>query len=429
VPAVTAAAHLRGMICRECGERSSIRAAHVCEQCFGPLDVEYDRPAIAGALTRAAIESRPRNLWRYRELLPVAQVPEIGLHSGWTPLVRADRLARALGLAEVWVKNEAVSHPSLSFKDRVVSTALAQARALGITTVACASTGNLANALAALAVPLGMTVVVLVPAHLEPAKLLGTTIFGAQVIAVRGSYDEANRLASELADERGWGFVNVNLKPFYAEGSKTVGHEISEQLGWQLPAHVIVPMAGGSLLHKLHQGLQEMAELGLVPARACRVHGAQPAGCAPIARMIREGRDEPVLVKEPRTIASSLAIGNPGDAAYARAAILASGGFAAAPDDEEILDGVRLLAQTTGIFGEPAGGVVVAAARQLLREGRIGPGDGPVVLCLTGPGLKTPEALAGRLPPIPEIAPRRADFEALWRARADHAADRGSALD
>jgi threonine synthase len=418
-----------GMICRECGDRSPVRAANVCEQCFGPLDVEYDRPAIARVLTRSLIESRPRNLWRYRELLPVAGAPVIGLHSGWTPLVRADRLAKALGLSEVWVKNEAVSHPSLSFKDRVVSTALAQARALGLTTVACASTGNLANALAALAAPLGMTVVVLVPAHLEAAKLLGTTICGAQVIAVRGSYDDANRLASELADDRGWGFVNVNLKPFYAEGSKTVGHEIVEQLGWQLPAHVVVPMAGGSLLHKLHAGLQEMTELGLVPARASRVHGAQPAGCAPIARMIREGRNEPVLVKEPRTIAHSLAIGNPGDGMYARAAILGSGGFAAAPDDEEILDGVRLLAETTGIFGEPAGGVVVAAARHLAREGRIGAADGPVVLCLSGPGLKTPDALAGRLPPIPEIDPRRSAFEALWQARARHPADQGSALD
>ena len=417
---MTAAAHgfLRGMICRECGERSPIRAAHVCEQCFGPLDLEYDRPAIARQLTRAVIESRPRNLWRYRELLPVAEAPDIGLYSGWTPLVRADRLARALGVGELWVKNETVSHPSLSFKDRVVSTALAQARALGLTTVACASTGNLANALAALAAPLGMTVVVLVPAHLEPAKLLGTTIHGAEVIAVQGSYDDANRLASELADDRGWGFVNVNLKPFYAEGSKTVGHEIAEQLGWRLPAHVVVPMAGGSLLHKLHQGLQEMAELGLVPGGACRVHGVQPAGCAPIARMIREGGDEPVLVKEPRTIASSLAIGNPGDAAYARSAILASGGFAAAPDDDEILEGVRLLAETTGMFGEPAGGAAVAAVQHLVREGRIGAGDGPVVLVLTGPGLKTPEALAGRLPPIPTILPRRAAFEALWSARA-----------
>jgi threonine synthase len=420
---------MRGMICRECGERSPIRAAHVCEQCFGPLDVEYDRAAIARQLTRAAIESRPRNLWRYRELLPVDQPLDIGLHSGWTPLVRADRLARALGVDELWVKNEAVSHPSLSFKDRVVSTALVQARALGLTTVACASTGNLANALAALAAPLGMTVVVLVPAHLEPAKLLGTTIHGAEVIAVQGSYDDANRLASELADDRGWGFVNVNLKPFYAEGSKTVGHEIAEQLGWRLPAHVVVPMAGGSLLHKLHQGLQELTELGVVAAGACRVHGVQPAGCAPIARMIREGRDEPVLVKQPRTIASSLAIGNPGDAPYARAAILASGGFAATPEDDEILDGVRLLARTTGIFGEPAGGATVAAVQHLVREGRIGRADGPVVLVLTGPGLKTPEALAGRLPTIPEIPPRRAAFEALWSARAHPPADRSSALD
>jgi threonine synthase len=403
-----------GMICRECQTPAPVRAAHVCEECFGPLDIQYDRDAVARALTRAAIEARPRTMWRYAELLPLAGPTTVGLETGMTPLVRADRLAQALGVAELWIKNEAVSHPSLSFKDRVVSVALSKARELGLTTVACASTGNLANATAALAAAAGMNAVIFIPDDLEAAKVLATSVYGAQVIAVRGTYDDVNRLSSEIADRQGWGFVNINLRPFYGEGSKTVGYEIAEQLGWRLPAHVVVPMAGGSLLHKIDEAFTDFAQLGLAAGARPHVHGAQAAGCAPIARMVIDGTDELRPIKDPHTIAKSLAIGNPADAVYARAAIVASGGFAAAPDDTEIVAGMRLLAERAGIFGETAGGVVVEALRHLRAGGHVGADDGPVILVLTGQGLKTQDPLQAVLPPPPVIAPRLADFDALW---------------
>ena len=421
-PRTAGQSHVVGMICRECGSPAPIRAAHVCEECFGPLDIKYDRAAIARELTRAVIEARPRSMWRYAELLPLAGPTTVGLHTGMTPLVRADRLARVLGVAELWVKNEAVSHPSLSFKDRVVAVALSKARELGITTVACASTGNLANATAALAAAAGMTAVIFIPDDLEAAKVLATSVYGAQVIAVRGSYDDVNRLSSEIADRQGWGFVNINLRPFYGEGSKTVGYEIAEQLGWRLPAHVVVPMAGGSLLHKIDEAFTDFAAMGLASGARPRMHGAQAAGCAPIARMVIDGSDELRPIKEPRTIAKSLAIGNPADASYARAAILGSGGFAAAPDDAEIVAGMRLLAESEGIFGETAGGVVVEALRHLRAGGQVGADDGPVVLVLTGQGLKTQDPLQAVLPPPAVIAPRLAEFDALWARLAPSAA-------
>jgi threonine synthase len=405
--------HVLGLRCRACGARAEARAANACEQCFGPLDLEYQP---AGALSRAALAARPANLLRWRELLPLAadgDASRVAAMTGGTPLVRADRLAAALGVDELWIKNEAVSHPSLSFKDRLVAVAIGAARALGLDTVACASTGNLGNAVAALAAASGLDAVVLVPHALEPAKLIATRVYGARLVAVRGGYDDASRLASELADRTGWGFVNVNLKPYYAEGSKSVAFEIAEQLGWRLPAHVVVPMAGGSLLHKLHQGLGELVSHGLVAAGPARVHGVQAAGCAPIVRMVVEGLEAPVPVRAPRTLASSLAVGDPGDGLFAAAAIAASGGFAAAAPEEEIAAGMRLLAETTGIFGETAGGVLVAATRALVRQGRIGRGDGPVVLVLTGQGLKTQEAVAGALGDVPVIEPRLAAFEAL----------------
>jgi threonine synthase len=338
----------------------------------------------------------------------------VGHDTGMTPLVRVDRLARALGVRELWVKNEAVNHPSLSFKDRVVAVALAKARELGVKVLGCASTGNLANATAALAAEAGMPAVVIIPADIDPAKILATSVYGARVIAVRGSYDDVNRLSSEIADQRGWGFVNINLKPFYAEGSKTVGYEIAEQLGWRSPAHVIVPMAGGSLLHKLHEAFADLRALGLTTNPLPRMHGAQAQGCAPIARMILDGADDIRPIKEPATIVKSLAIGNPADASYAGAAIRGSGGYAAAPDDAEAVAGVRLLAESSGIFGETAGGVVVAALRHLVAAGRIGADDGPVVLVLTGQGLKTTGPLEGLLPPPPVIGARLSDFDAVW---------------
>jgi threonine synthase len=406
---------VKGMICRECRTPAPVAMAHVCEQCFGPLDVEYDRAAVARTFTRANIEQRPPTMWRYGELLPLCGPPAVGHHTGMTPLVRADRLARALGVRELWIKDEAVNHPTLSFKDRVVSVALSKARELGVEVLGCASTGNLANATAALAAAAGMPAVVIIPADIDPAKILATSVYGARVIAVRGSYDDVNRLASEIADRRGWGFVNVNLKPFYAEGSKTVGYEIAEQLGWRAPAHVIVPMAGGSLLHKINEAFADLREFRLLEQGAApRMHGAQAQGCAPIARMIIEGADDIRPIKEPATIVKSLAIGNPADAAYAAAVVRSSGGWAAAPDDVEAVAGMRQLAESEGIFGETAGGVVVAALRHLVAAGRIGPDDGPVVLVLTGQGLKTQGPLEGVLPPPVIIGPRLSDFDAVW---------------
>jgi threonine synthase len=402
-----------GMVCRECGARSAQRAAHVCEECFGPLDVAYDMAVAARALTRDAIAARPASMWRYAELLPLDNAPAVGLATGMTPLVRADRLAARLGVAELWIKNDAVSHPTLSFKDRVVAVAVSKARELGLPIVGCASTGNLANATAALAAAAGMPSVVLLPRGIERAKVLATSVYGARVIEVEGTYDDVNRLCSEIADAHGWGFVNINLRPFYGEGSKTVGFEIAEQLGWRLPSHVVVPMAGGSLLTKVAKAFAELAELRLVEGRAPRMHGAQAAGCAPIASMIIDGRDTVLPIKDPQTIARSIAIGDPADAHYARATILGSGGFAAAPTDDESVEGVRLLAETEGLFAEIAGGVTVAAARRLIAQGQIGRDDGPVVLVVTGQGLKTQAPLEAVLPPPARIGARLADFERL----------------
>src|SRR5215468_4199875 len=313
------ASMVRGLQCRECGKSYDKAPVHVCEFCFGPLEVAYDYAAIGKVLTRAKIESRPHTMWRYAELLPIDGPPAVGQATGMTPLVRADRLAKRLGLKEVWVKNDAVSHPSLSFKDRVVSVAVSKAIEFGIGTVACASTGNLANATAAQAAAAGLPAVILIPHDLEIAKVLGTSIYGARVVGVKGTYDDVNRLCSEIAGKYGWGFVNVNLRPFYAEGSKSYAYEIAEQLGWRLPSHVVVPMAGGSLVTKIGKAFGELEKLGLVPApaRKVRVHGAQAAGCSPIVDMVLENREQVKPVKTPTSIAKSLAIGNPADGFYA----------------------------------------------------------------------------------------------------------------
>ena len=348
---------VQGLQCRECGKTYDKAPIHVCEFCFGPLEVAYDYAAIGKVLTRAKIESRPHTMWRYAELLPIDGPPAVGQATGMTPLVRADRLAKRLGLKEVWVKNDAVSHPSLSFKDRVVSVAVSKAIEFGIGTIACASTGNLANATAAQAAAAGLPAVILIPFDLEAAKVLGTSIYGARVVGVKGTYDDVNRLCSEIAGKYGWGFVNVNLRPFYAEGSKSYAYEIAEQLGWRLPAHIVVPMAGGSLVTKIGKAFGELEKLGLVqaPARKPRIHGAQAAGCAPIVDMVLENRDQVKPVKTPTSIAKSLAIGNPADGFYARQTIIGSGGWAAKPDDDEIVAAMSLLAETEGIFAETAG--------------------------------------------------------------------------
>jgi threonine synthase len=407
---------VRGLKCRECGNAYDKAPVHVCEFCFGPLEVDYDYAAIGKVLTRNLIESRPQTMWRYAELLPIDGPPAVGQATGMTPLVRADRLAKRLGLKEVWVKNDAVSHPSLSFKDRVVSVAVSKAIEFGIGTVACASTGNLANATASQAAAAGLPAVILIPHDLETAKVLGTSIYGARVVGVKGTYDDVNRLCSEIAGKYGWGFVNVNLRPFYAEGSKSYAYEIAEQLGWRLPGHIVVPMAGGSLVTKIGKAFGELEKLGLVaaPARKTRIHGAQAAGCAPIVDMVLENRDQVKPVKTPTSIAKSLAIGNPADGFYARQTIVGSGGWAAKPDDNEIVAAMSLLAETEGIFTETAGGVTLGAALRLIESGHIGKDDGPVVISITGNGMKTQDPLVGKLPEPQLIGPRLSDFDEMW---------------
>jgi threonine synthase len=412
-PEPNRASFVSSLRCRECQRDYPKEALHVCEYCFGPLEVAYDYAQIARALSREAIARRAPNLWRYRELLPLDAPPTVGLDAGFTPLVRARRLGEALGHRELYVKNDAVCHPTLSFKDRVVSVALSKARELGFTTVACASTGNLANSTAANAAQAGLGCYVLIPHDLEAGKVLGTTIYGARVIGIRGTYDDVNRLCSEIAGRRPWAFVNVNLRPYYAEGSKSYGFEIQEQLGWRTPAHVVVPMASGSLLTKIGKSIEEFTKLGFVEAKGrTKLHGAQAAGCGPIAEAVLAGRDAIRPVKKPETIAKSLAIGNPADGPYAAQAIRASGGTAAQISDEEIVEAIELLAATEGIFTETAGGVTIGAARRLIASGAI-PADEPTVLCVTGQGLKTQEPLAARAPTLPIIAPRIEEFEAL----------------
>ena len=403
---------VRGLKCRLCGKAYPKEATNFCGEDFGPLEVDYDYAAIAASLSRGKLQRRPQNMWRYRELLPLDGPPTVGAQVGGTPLVRADRLGEALGVRRLWIKNDAVNFPTLSFKDRVVSVALSKAREFGFETVGCASTGNLANSVAANAAAAGLEAYIFVPADLERAKILGTTVYGANVIGVRGTYDEVNRLCTQVAFKFGWGFVNINLRPFYAEGSKTVGFEIAEQLGWRLPGHVVVPMAGGSLIGKIHKAFQELAALGLIAEKSCRIHGAQASGCSPISTAVKNGWETHRPVRRPQTIAKSLAIGDPADGYFAAAIIRGSGGWAEDVSDDEIRDGIALLGRTEGIFAETAGGVTVAVTRKLIEQGRI-PRDDEVVLCITGNGLKTQEAIADCVSAPAVIAPALEEFEAL----------------
>jgi threonine synthase len=371
--------------------------------------------AVRRGFTREAIAARPRDLWRYRELLPIDGAPTVGHGTGFTPLLPAPRLGRRLGIRDLWIKYDAACHPTLSFKDRLVAVALSKAREFGMTTVGCASTGNLANAVAAAATAGGFRAVILVPEDLEAAKLTGTAVFGATLVGVRGNYDRVNRLCTEIADRHGWGLVNVNLRAYYGEGSKTVGFEIAEQLDWTLPGHVVAPMAGGSLLTKAERAFRELAELRLVADEPFSLHGAQPEGCAPIAGAFKAGLAEPRPVK-PSTIVRSLAIGDPADGPAALAAIRRTGGRAEDPSDAEALDGIRLLAETEGLFAETAGGVVVAATRRLAEGGAFADGR-RVILLVTGHGLKTVESLAGE-PPFPTvIGGKLEEFDRFWAER------------
>jgi len=399
----------RPLRCRNCGAEGPPAPVAICGQCLGPLDPVYDpdRPLP----DRETIAGRAPSLWRYREWLPFDGEPTLSLDTGFTPLVDAPALARRLGVGRVWIKNDTVSHPSLSFKDRVVAVAINAAAAFGLDTIGCASTGNLANAVAAHAARAGLTAWIFVPEELETAKVVGTSVYGSRLVRVRGTYDDVNRLCAQVADRFGWGIVNVNLRAYYGEGSKTVAHEIAEQLGWRLPSAVVAPMAGGSLLTKLRKGFGEFIAAGLVAEKVPRLYGAQASGCAPIVRLVERGGGE-LQPELPRTICRSLAIGNPADGGFAARAIRETGGWAAAVSDAELVDGIRWLAQDAGVFAETAGGVTAAAALALARSGRLGPED-EVVLCVTGHGLKTLEAVRDALPETPVIAPRLREVAAL----------------
>ncbi len=408
-----------GLRCRECGRTYPAEALHVCDFCFGPLEVTYDYERVAATIGRARIERGPRTIWRYADLLPVADPHPVDLGAGFTPLVRADRLAAELGLGELWIKDD-TANPTGSFKDRVVSVALTKARQLGFKVAACASTGNLANSVAAHAARAGMDSVVLIPHDLERAKVTMTSVYGGRVFAVEGSYDDVNRLCAELTSEQPeWAFVNVNVRTYYAEGSKTLAFEVAEQLGWRAPDHVVVPIGSGSQLTKVAKGFQELWQVGLLDEEpSVRVSGAQADGCSPVATAFAEGTDAIRPVK-PHTIAKSLAIGNPADGWYALDAIRKSGGSCASVTDGEVLDGIRLLARTEGIFAETAGGVTVATLARLAGQGIIR-SDERVVAMVTGHGLKTVEALSDVVGPTATIAPTLESFDAAMTAASTH---------
>jgi len=407
---------MKALKCRECGREYPLAATHVCEFDFGPLEVAYDYDRIKLSLTRKSIESRGKNMWRYRELLPIAGDPTVGCEVGFTPLIKADRLAKRLGIRELWIKNDTVNYPTLSFKDRVVSVALSRAKELGFTTVACASTGNLANSVAANAAAAGLKAYVFIPSDLEQGKVVNSLVYGANVVGIKGHYDEVNRLCAEIAGKYGWAFVNVNMRPYYAEGSKSMGFEIIEQLGWKIPQHTIVPMASGSLLTKIQKSYQEFVKLGLVEQGKYSVHGAQATGCSPISVAQKAGLDFFKPVK-PNTIAKSLAIGTPADGFYALRVMKETSGVADDVTDDEIREGIKMLAEHEGIFAETAGGVTVGVAKKLIESGKI-PANDSAVICVTGNGLKTLEAMVGNVGQPQEIKPSLREFEALLETEA-----------
>lgn len=402
---------MKALKCRECGREYPLEAKHVCEFDFGPLEVAYDYDKIRTSLSRESVASRPKSMWRYRELLPVASEPTVGLQVGYTPLIKADRLAKRLGIRELWIKNDTVNYPTLSFKDRVVSVALSRSRELGFKTVACASTGNLANSVAANAASAGLEAYVFIPADLEQGKVLNSLVYAPNVIGIQGHYDEVNRLCAEIAGKYGWAFVNVNMRPYYAEGSKSMGFEIAEQMGWKVPNHTIIPMASGSLLTKIHKSYQELAKLDIVENSNWHIHGAQATGCSPISAAQKSGLDFFKPVK-PDTIAKSLAIGTPADGFYALRVMKETGGAADDVTNDEIREGIRLLAECEGIFAETAGGVTVGVAKKLIASGKI-PADDSAVICVTGHGLKTLDAIDGHVGAAREIKPSLREFEAI----------------
>lgn len=405
--------YVDGLKCRECGREYPVEPIYVCEFCFGPLEVVYDYKRIKRILTRKNIEKREKNLWRYKELLPIDGEPQVGLNSGFTPLIKANNLAREFGVKELYIKDDTVAHPTLSFKDRVVAVALTKAKEFGFDTVACASTGNLAHSVSAHGAKAGFRRFVFIPASLEPSKIVASIVYEPNLVAVDGNYDEVNRLCSEIANKYRWAFVNINIRPFYAEGSKTHGFEIIEQLGWKTPDNVVVPCASGSLLTKVWKSFKEFKEIGIVKEIDTRVFAAQASGCNPISAAIKQGTDVIRPVK-PSTIAKSLAIGNPADGYYAVQVVKESGGYGHDVSDDEIIEGIRVLARTEGIFAETAGGVTVAATRQLIERGVIGRNE-TTVICITGNGLKTQEALSGHTAEVHSIKPNLEAFEEILK--------------
>ncbi|MFQ5355884.1 MAG: threonine synthase [Mariprofundaceae bacterium] len=402
---------VRCLKCRECGQEYEISPVHVCEYCFGPLEVAYDYDKLIGTLTRELIESRPRNMWRYKELLPLNDDPTVGREVGFTPLIRARNLEKVLGVSELYIKNDSVCYPTLSFKDRVVSVALSKAVEFGFTTVACASTGNLAGSVAANAAAAGLKSYVFIPSDLEQGKILGAGIYGTRIVAISGNYDDVNRLCSEIAGKYDWAFVNVNVRPFYAEGSKTLGFEMMEQLGWKVPQNIVVPLASGSLCTKIDKSRKEFIKLGLIEDEATRFFGAQATACSPISTSVKDGT-ELIHPQRPATIAKSLAIGNPADGYYANQVIRHSDGWAEDVSDAEVVAAMKLLAETEGIFTETAGGVTLGVAKKLIEQGRIKP-DESTVLCITGNGLKTLEAVDGKVNKPSQIGPSLKEFDVL----------------
>src|SRR5215203_6543266 len=409
-------AYVIGLQCHLCKAMFPAQALWVCDKCLGPLEVIYDYEKVRRDISREKIEARAKNLWRYRELLPIEGEPRTGLYSGYTPLVKADRLAKKIGVRELYLKDDSVNHPTFSYKDRVVSVAATRAVELGFKTFGCASTGNLANSVSAHAARLGLQCFVFIPNDLEASKILGSSVYNPQVVAIKGNYDDVNRLCTQIAEKYGWGFANINLRSYYAEGAKTYGFEIAEQLGWKFPKHVVSPVAGGTLLPRIARAFREMKEVGLVDGDVPAIHAAQDAGCAPVIKALEDGLEIPDPVK-PNTIARSIAIGNPADGFQVVKVVNESGGAGAMVNDDEIIAGVQLLAETEGIFTEPAGGVTVASTRQLIERGAIDP-DESIVICVTGNGYKTADVMNGRgIEPI-RIGRSLAEFEAIETAAA-----------
>jgi threonine synthase len=404
---------VKGLKCKECGHTTGVVAEHVCTACFGPYEVDYDYDAMQGVVTRESITRGPRSLWRYKDLLPVDGPPACGQHSGYTPLKKAERLGAELGLSQLYIKDDSCNYPTYSYKERVVSVSITKAVEFGFDTVGCASTGNLANSVASHAAHAGLKCYVMIPHDLEQGKVVGSLIFGPNVVRIKGNYDDVNRLCTEIADKHGWAIVNVNLRPYYTEGAKTFGFEIAEQLGWQLPDHTVLPTAGGTILPKVHKAYEEFIKLGLVtrPANGAKFHSAQAAGCNPVVTALRNGNDL-IAPQKPHTIAKSIAIGNPADGYYVYHAVDSSGGTGEDATDQQIVDAIKLLGKTEGIFTEPAGGTTLAATLKLIDRGLIKP-DETVVVGITGNGLKTLEAVTDALPRPAAIEPKLTEFDAM----------------